>query len=227
MGNVELSGKKKGDKKMKEEIFDSLGKTAFIGALSALLFTLTVTVNAQCGGSFDALAASALSLQNNPRLALRSSLLMKDQINPFQGGDNNEDQDWPIVGLWQIKFNIMVPGVPDPITIQEAFQIWNTGGTEVHNPNVDSRTGSVCLGAWREDRGTFKLTHRVWSYSPDGVWLGTINLAESVRVTNRGRNQTGTFSLDFFDPAGNPLDVPGVHPAHVEGVVVAERISAN
>jgi hypothetical protein len=121
----------------------------------------------------------------------------------------------------------MVPGVPDPITIQEAFQIWNTGGTEVHNPNVDPRGGSVCLGAWREDRGTFKLTHRVWSYSTDGVWLGTINLSESVRVTNRGRNQTGSFSLDFFDPDGNPLEVPGVHPAHVEGVVVAERIAAN
>lgn len=211
---------------MREKMIRLLAKIAGVATFAALLLMLHITANAQCGGAFDALATSALSLRNRAKSELVSSLTAKDQVySPMKGDGGNDDSS--IVGLWHVKFNIMVPGVPDPITIQEAFQIWNTGGTEVHNPNVDPRTGPVCLGAWSEDRGSFKLTHRVWSYSPDGLYLGTINLSESVSVINRGRNQTGTFALDFFDPNGNPLDVPGVHPFHVEGVVVAERVPAN
>ena len=147
------------------------------------------------------------------------------QANLFLRGDD-EDQTSSIVGLWRVEFDITVPGVPNPIDIQDAFQIWNVGGTEVHNARVDPRTSNICLGAWREDRGTYKLTHRVWSWSPVGEFLGTINLSEAVRVTDRGRNQTGTFTLDFFDPDGNPLATAD-HPAHVEGAVIGVRIPAN
>ena len=205
---------------MRENGFHSFIKIASVGGTAALLLTLVVTASGQCGGSFEALADSARSIQSKTRSELTSSFLPRDQSQSFLKGDSDEDQSSSIVGLWHIKFNITVPGVPDPITIQEAFQIWIAGGTEVHNPNVDPRGGSVCLGAWTENRGTFKLTHRVWSYSTDGIWLGTINLNESVRVVDRGRRQTGNFSLDFFDPAGNPTP-----PVHVEGAVVAERIS--
>jgi|SoiMethySBSTD1v2_1073268.scaffolds.fasta_scaffold58449_2 hypothetical protein len=205
---------------MRENVFHSCTKIASVGGLAALLLTFVVCARAQCGGSLDALAASALSIQSKTRSGLTSTLVPKDQSFSLVKGDSDEDQSSSIVGLWHIKFNITVPGVPDPITIQEAFQIWNAGGTEVHNPNVDPRGGSVCLGSWTDNRGTFKLTHRVWSYSTDGIWLGTINLNESVRVVDRGRRQTGNFSLDFFDPAGNPTP-----PVHVEGNVVAERIS--
>jgi hypothetical protein len=97
----------------------------------------------------------------------------------------------------------------------------------VHNPKVDPRGGSLCLGAWKQSRGFYNLVHRVWSYDSNGTFLGTINLTESVRVSKTGRSHTGTFTLDFFDPDGNPLEVPGVHPAHVEGVVAGERISPN
>ena len=210
---------------MKRKIIHLLVKTIGVGSLLSLVMSLAATANAECGGSLNALAASAVSIRSKMRSELVSSFAPKEQI--YSPAKDNDDQDSSIVGLWHINFNIMPPGAPGPITIQEAFQIWNTGGTEVHNPNVDPRTGPVCLGAWREDRGTYRLTHRVWSYSPDGVWLGTINLAEAVRVTNRGRNQTGMFSLDFFDPSGNPLEVTGVHPAHIEGLVVGERVAAN
>jgi len=208
---------------MKRKFVHSLVKIIGFGSLLSLVMSLAATANAECGGSLNALASSAVSIRSKLRSELVSSFAPKEKIySPAK--DNDEDSS--IVGLWHVYFNIMPPGAPGPITIQEAFQIWNTGGTEVHNPNVDPRGGSVCLGAWSADRGTYKLTHRVWSYSPDGVWLGTINLAEAVRVINRGHNQTGTFSLDFFDPAGNPLAI-AEHPAHVEGVVVGERVSAN
>src|SRR5271166_851760 len=48
-----------------------------------------------------------------------------------------------IVGLWHVEFTV------NGQTIQEAFQLWNAGGTEVHNPNVDPRSGNVCLGVWK------------------------------------------------------------------------------
>jgi hypothetical protein len=208
---------------MREKVLHSVLKVAGIGTLSALLLTLAATAKAQCGGSFDAMAASALSIQSKSRSELVSSFSPKDQSSFLLKGDSdNQDQDSSIVGLWHIKFNINVPGVPNPITIQEAYQIWNTGGTEVHNPNVDPRGGSVCLGAWAQSGGAFNLTHRVWNYTTDGTWLGTINLTETVRVVDRGRHQTGHFSLDFVDPNGNPTP-----PVHVEGDVVAERISPN
>ena len=65
--------------------------------------------------------------------------------------------------------------------IQEAYQIWNAGGTEVHNPNVDPRGGDVCLGVWKRAAkpGTYKLAHRVWNYDTNGNFMGTIKLSET------------------------------------------------
>ena len=214
---------------MKGPSMNSLLKIMLIGFSGALLLVPAARVSAQCGGSFDEMAANAASFQRSLRSESVSSVPWKSQSLPTLKGEFDEDEDGSIVGLWHTDFNITIPGVPDPVTIQTAFQIWNLGGTEVHNPKVDPRGGSLCLGAWRQSRGVYKLVHRVWSYASDGTFLGTINLTEVVRVTNRGRNHTGSFTLDFFDPDGNPLAVPGPggHPAHVEGVVIGERISAN
>jgi len=103
-------------------------------------------------------------------------------------------------------------------TIQEAYQLWNAGGTEIHNPNVDPRSGNVCLGVWKHSKGGFKLAHRVWSYDSNGNFMGTINLSETVALTNDGNAHTGSFTLDFYDPSGNFL-------FEVAGNVTAERIS--
>jgi len=209
---------------MRTNTFKALLRMTGIGVFAVFLVSLTTAANAQCGGSFEAMADSAFAIQNKVKLEPTASLSTRTKLNSFWQGSADDDDNSAIVGLWHIKFNITVPGVPNPITIQEAFQIWNTGGTEVHNPKVDPRTGPVCLGAWATSRGVFKLAHRVWSYSPNGDFLGTINLSESVRVVDKGRQQTGSFTLDFFDPDGNPL-ATAEHPAHVEGAVAAERIS--
>jgi len=74
----------------------------------------------------------------------------------------------------------------------------------VHNPNVDPRTNNICLGTWiKTASGAIKLAHRVWSYDANGNFQGTIHLSETVRLTQNGNAQKGSFTLDIYDPSGN------------------------
>jgi hypothetical protein len=159
-----------------------------IAVLTVLLAACSATAMASCGDSFNAMAGAAASARSQPPGSLSSVLngaASENAVNPS------------IVGLWHIRFLV------GDQTIQEAFQIWNTGGTEVHNPNVDPRTGNICLGAWKEAAPrTFKLTHRVWSYDASGNFLGTINLNETLVLGDKGNTHNGSFTLDFYDPLG-------------------------
>jgi len=117
-----------------------------------------------------------------------------------------------VVGLWDIQF------IVDGQTIQEAFQNWNFGGTEAHNPNGDLRSGNICLGTWLPiPGGGFKLAHRVWNYDTNGNFLGTIRLNETIHLSDHGTTQTGSFKLDFYDPSGNFQN-------EVAGSVTGQRI---
>jgi hypothetical protein len=179
-----------------------------VAALSVLVVAFHATAMAQCGASFSAMATAAASIRNQSQ-ATQSSV----QNGSVAASDNAVNTS--IVGLWHIRFLV------GDQTIQEAFQIWNTGGTEVHNPNVDPRTGNICLGAWKEAAPqTFKLTHRVWFYDVSGNFQGTGNLSETLVLGNRGNTHSGTFTLDIYDPFGNLV-------AEVPGTVVGERISPN
>jgi hypothetical protein len=171
-------------------------------ACMALVVGLSATALASCGDSLSAMAANAATIPNQSHPA---------QHDSASSGDSD---DASIVGLWHIQFLV------GDQTIQEAYQLWNVGGTEVHNPNVDPRTGNVCLGVWKRkaSRGTYKLAHRVWSYDANGTFLGTINLSETVTLHNQGTTHTGSFTLDFYDPSGNFV-------VEVKGSVVGERIS--
>lgn len=94
------------------------------------------------------------------------------------------------------------------------------GGTEVHNPNVDPRGGTMCLGTWvKTQGGAFKLAHRVWNYDTNGNFLRTIRVSETVYLTNKGNAQTGSFKLEFYNPDGN-------FETEVAGTVTAQRIQA-
>src|SRR5262249_60062432 len=135
---------------------------------AVLMVALSAMAKAQCGESLSAMASSAASVrsqsqvaQSSKRHAARESLAAE----PATASDNAVNTS--IVGLWHIRFLV------GDQQIQEAFQIWNVGGTEVHNPNVDPRQGNVCLGAWRGAAPqTFKLTHPVWVYDPNGNFPG-------------------------------------------------------
>ncbi len=179
-----------------------------LAALSVLLIAFSATATAQCGASLNAMAAAAASARGQSQVS-QSSV----QNGSVAASDNAVNTS--IVGLWHIRFLV------GDQQIQEAFQIWNVGGTEVHNPNVDPRTGNICLGAWKEAAPrTFKLAHRVWFYDVSGNFQGTGHLSETLVLGDRGNTHSGTFTLNIYDPAGNLV-------AEVPGTVVGERISPN
>jgi len=183
-----------------------------IAVVLMLVVAFSAAAMAQCGGSFSALAAAAASLPSQPKLLPSTPQpSVENQSAAAKGNANNTS----IVGLWHINF--LVGGEP----FQEAFQIWNAGGTEVHNPNVDPRQGNVCLGTWTElPPHTFKLAHRVFLYDTSGNFMGVGHLSETLVLSDRGNTHSGSFTLAVYDPSGNFL-------FEVPGTVVGERISAN
>jgi hypothetical protein len=176
--------------------------------LPVLVVAFSATALAQCSASLSAMAADPASVRSQSQV---STFSVKNGFAAASDSAVNPS----IVGLWHIRFLV------GDQQIQEAFQIWNVGGTEVHNPNVDPRGGSVCLGAWKEAAPrTFKLTHRVWMYDTNGDFQGIGVLSETLVLGDRGNNHSGSFALDFYDPFGNFL-------FEVPGTVVGERISPN
>lgn len=190
---------------------------ARIGFMSALMMVLGATAMAQCGGAFTTMMAAAASARTQSRV-LKPESDTKSTIASDLVGDRGFNTS--IVGLWHIQFFVDTPG--GPVMIQEAFQIWNAGGTEVHNPNVDPRAGSVCLGSWVQAAPlNFNLTHRVWLYDANGNFQAIGHLTEALTLGDRGNTHSGTFTLQAFDTDGNPLGDPA------QGTVVGERISPN
>jgi len=174
--------------------------------LSVVVFTFSASAMAQCSASLNTMATAAA-------LVRRQSQASRSLTPSSAPNDNGVNPS--IVGLWHIRFLV------GDTTIQEAFQIWNTGGTEVHNPNVDPRAGSICLGAWEEQATrTFKLTHRVWMYDTAGNFQGLGVLTETLTLADRGNTHCGSFTLTIYDPDGN-------FQSEVPGTVVGERITVN
>jgi hypothetical protein len=172
---------------------------AKLGACAVLAIGLSASAWGSCGDSLAAMA-SAKAIVNSS---------VSKQLAAAPADDSNNSS---IVGLWYVQF------VAGGQTIQEAFQNWNLGGTEVHNPNVDPRSGNVCLGTWVPlPGGGFKLAHRVWNYDSNGDFMGTIHLSETVHLSHNGTQQTGSFKLDFYDPSGNFV-------TEVAGSITGQRI---
>jgi hypothetical protein len=167
----------------------------------ALVAGLSASAFASCGDSLSAMArgTAAIASQSRP--------LQED--SQFSGGHAGSSS---IAGLWHVEFKV------DGQTIQEAYQLWNAGGTEVHNPNVDPRAGNVCLGVWNQAGGTYTLAHRVWNYDTSGDFLGTIHLSEMLTLGHGGNTQKGSFRLDFYDTNGHFVK-------KVTGSVIGRRIS--
>jgi len=180
--------------------FENLNFVKF-ATYMVLVIGLSAGAFASCGSSLSAMATA-----------------VPGQFHPTQkpGPQSSEANSGStsIVGLWYVQYTV------DGNVIQDAYQLWNAGGTEVHNPNVDPRGGDVCLGVWTRAAGTntYTLAHRVWNYDTTGDWLGTIHLSETVKVDKGGDTHIGTFTSDFYDTNGNFL-------MSVTGSVTATRIS--
>ncbi len=174
---------------------------AKFATITVLVIGLSASAFASCGDSLSAIASGAAAVVSQSRPT--------QQDSQSSGGSAVKSS---IVGLWKVQFTV------EGQTIQEAFQIWNEGGTEVHNPNVDPRTGDVCLGVWkRVAAGTYQLAHRVWNYDANGDFLGTIHLSETLTLGDGGNTHSGSFTLAFYDPSGNLLN-------KVTGTVTGKRI---
>jgi hypothetical protein len=163
------------------------------------------------GLSVSALASCADSLS---AIAVRSTAITGQHSESEQDSQSyaRHPGNSSIVGLWHVEFKV------NGQTIQEAYQIWNTGGTEVHNPNVDPRGGTMCLGVWTQSAGTYTLAHRVWNYDTNGNFLGTIHLSETLKLGNSGNTHSGSFTSAFYDPTGHFVN-------KVTGNVTGRRIS--
>jgi len=169
-------------------------------ACAALATGLNSIAVASCGDSLSGMASGKATVSSPVGKQLAASATTASASNSS------------IVGLWYVQF------IAGGVTIQEAFQNWNFGGTEVHNPNVDPRGANVCLGTWvKTQGGALKLAHRVWNYDTNGNFLGTIHLSETIYLTHDGNAQTGSFRLDFYDPDGNFI-------TEVAGNVTGQRI---
>jgi hypothetical protein len=203
---------------MKQKMIHSMARAAGLGILATIFMTSAVSVNAQCGGTYESLMSAIALSRGQSRLIKQTAPSLRNVQE--QAVSDKSGVNTSIVGLWHIQFIIDTP--EGPSVFQEAFQIWNTGGTEVHNPKVDPRGGSVCLGSWIQQAPlTFKLAHRVWIYDPAGNFQVLVHLSETVTLSDRGNQQTGTFSLQPVDADGNPLGDP------LTGTVVGERITPN
>ena len=202
---------------MRGKVMHLLVKVAGVGVLSVFLLTLDMTADAQCGGSFESLMSAIAASKGQAKvvkLPTQNSITSQNEVMSDRAVNPS------IVGLWRIKFIIDTP--EGPATFQEAFQIWNAGGTEVHNPKVDPRGGSICLGSWVQEAPlTFRLTHRVWIYNTSGQFQVLVHLTENLTLGERGNTHSGTFILQAVDNEDNPLGDP------LTGTVVGERITPN
>lgn len=170
-------------------------------ACLTLAVGLAASASASCGDSLLAMAAAAAGHSQSSPMQAGPAPTSDSRVNPS------------IVGLWHIQFSV------GGQTIQEAYQAWNLGGTEIHNPNADPRGGTLCLGVWKKVAPlSYKLAHRVWLYDLSGNFQGTINLSELLTLGNGGNTHSGSFTMDFYDPSGN-------FEFEVTGDVAAERVT--
>ena len=87
-------------------------------ACMVLVVGLSVSASASCGDSLLAMGTGAASVQNQSRPMQQNSETARGTASKAS-----------IVGLWHTQF------IVGDQTIQDAYQIWNVGGTEGHNAN--------------------------------------------------------------------------------------------
>jgi hypothetical protein len=145
---------------------------------------------------------------------------------PVSTGGSND----PIVGMWHVTFTAQgnQSGPPDGTPIDNSIVVWHSDGTEIMNSSRPAQDGNFCLGIWaKTGKFTYKLNHIPWAgndpaNAPSGIGnpQGGAQFVEEITLSLDGNHYTGTFTLDAYDPAGNPT-------AHIVGVINATRVSIN
>lgn len=184
----------------------------FVGMLMVAVMMLAggTRAEAQCFGSTDHWLRVIASSKTASSLGQMRPV---DPDGPVTEATNESEHS--IVGLWHVHY--LGPAFPGGD--MEAFQIFNTGGTEVHNPNTP--TDGVCLGAWVRASHAFRLTHRVWLYDPTGTFIGVGHLEARISLGSMGETQTGTLTMQVFDLNGNPIT------PLIPGTLTGERVTSD
>jgi hypothetical protein len=136
----------------------------------------------------------------------------------------DDDDDAVVVGLWKFKFvSKGSTGIPDGALIDAGYVTWHDDGTELMNSGRVPKTGSFCMGAWRQTGWhAFKLNHYALSWDDSGTaFVGPTNIREQITVDRSGDHYSGTFTLVQY-----AVDETTVL-ATVKGTVTASRITAD
>ncbi len=195
-------------------------RTIFKSAISATLAMVLLGMgfiskaNAQCGGS-DFLKVGSIQQQSwegAPVIGTASFLLAASH----QGSNNG------IIGFWKVKFVAEGnAGIPDGTVIDNGFAQWHSDGTEIMNSSKPPITGDFCLGVWQKSgSSSYQLNHFALGFDSASNFIGPVQIQESVTVNKKANQYTGTFTIDQYDPMGNPL-------AHVAGDVSATRVTVS
>lgn len=181
-------------------------------SLAVLILVFGSTGRGQCFGTAEQwMAAAAANKESRSQVQARPA--EAKSANPIVPEDEDDNKGASIVGLWHVHYF-----GPFPAGDLEAFQIFNTGGTEVHNPN--GPTNGVCLGVWvQTGRRSYKLTHRVWLFTPDGNFVGHLNA--NITLNAAGNVQTGNLTMQLFTLQGDPAS------PLLPGTLSGERILPN
>lgn len=140
----------------------------------------------------------------------------------FQLASEREGVNDRIVGFWKVKFVSQgTSGVPDGAVIDNGFAQWHSDGTEIMNSSRVPATGNFCLGVFEKSGpSSYDLNHYALSFDPAGNFVGPARIQEHVSLNRKADQYEGTFTIDQYDPSGNPL-------AHITGQVTATRISVD
>jgi hypothetical protein len=167
------------------------------------------TGNAQCGFSTISKAAAAWPDSNYQQEREASEMPQPSLQGPQM------PQDPSIVGLWKITF------VSGGQVVDQGFDQWNIGGTEILNDTPPPATGNVCLGVWvQTGRFTYKLKHPSWTFDNGGNLNGTVIIREQPILDPRGNTFEASFTLDVYDLSGNLLE-------HAAGTITGQRITVD
>ena len=111
--------------------------------------------------------------------------------------------------------------LPHRQLVDQGFDQWQLGGTEVLNDTPPPATGNVCLGVWTQlSPHVFKLKHPSWTFDNSGNLTGSAIISEQVTIDALGNNYQGPYSYDIYDLNGNRLQ-------HFTGTIAAKRITVD
>jgi hypothetical protein len=174
------------------------------------LTIISAAIAALAAGTISAQACNPLANKDFGKhvapMTLPASMLARN--NPTRRPQSS------IAGLWHV-----VHTQSDGTLFFEAFDRWQSDGTETELGNLAPATGAVCLGAWVQDgKHVNLLTHVDWLYDINGNWQGTLNMTQTNKVSKDGNGYTGAFDAKFYDTNGNLMN-------EITGTSAADRLN--